>query len=463
MSFLPVGWVGHTTQTTCAIGVRAPAATVGNITVTISGIGTFTGDAISADTDWTSVVNITGLSANTRYTWQAYYNGNVIDGVAGSFRTDPEYAQNLSIVQISCLAYWHEYRFGSIIHNIDPSLVLFAGDLGYVDDPDDGSTKTINGETLTGLSFVEATDAARISAIHAHLRACLRQISETALNYPSVRQFGDHDCFPGNNWWIGNLTTANNYATLVANTAEMLTLQNLCVNAAMNSYWRTNPDNDSALAHALWPKAYFTVAKGACRVFVLDSYTTRSIWTDPGEKYVIDPTQEEWLLDGLAECAEPLKLISFGDGAPGFPNAPEQKARVLNAIDAAVGYTNAGGVACIHPDIHAMHVRHYAKTRGESVDMVFCNGSPLGIGTNTVYLPYADSGIYYSQPLYSGGAWVIDNSNSAKKIGLTCVDVIGDEYMEFSLVDQRGWKTFSGLRVYSGEKPPRRARYKMSR
>ena len=97
--------IGHTTETTARIWVRGDKACTCRVVVHPVG-GPLPPTALSGETDFTGVVDVTGLTAGTIYTVEASFSSHPQPKVSGRFQTFPEQradqASSFSFVLSSC-------------------------------------------------------------------------------------------------------------------------------------------------------------------------------------------------------------------------------------------------------------------------------------------------------------------------------------------------------------------------
>lgn len=342
----------HATTTTARVWARWPAG--GTLSIMCSG-SAFGAVALTSATDYSGVVEVSGLSPGSAYPFDVLIDGTARD--SGTLRTMPETGADFVIGFGSCFTHYRaaaaiyalRERFGGML-----SAFCFQGDFPYVT-ASAGFTGTISG---FGESFKDVElcgDITSESVVKANLYAHHRywwQIpgaSEVLREVPCYFISDDHER-PGDNW-DRTLTQANAYHPGTFSTQQQVDDVDQWCRDVLNVYYAGNPENDDANRDMAYPPAqqlYYDRVIGDAHLISLETIE----YASGAARY--GATQVAWLKSRLLASGSPFKIINSGKGPTEYGAAlSAEQADIYNYITAN-GIT---GVVWMCGDIHCVGVR----------------------------------------------------------------------------------------------------------
>ena len=381
-------WIGDLTQNTAAIVYRATSN--GDVTVTVNGSTT---SAMAADTDVDDGlvrIDVTGLSANTTYTYSINLDG--VEQVSNSFKTPG--ANTVKIAFLSCFKDMATNALFDVIAEYDPHILVLIGDVPYMD-TNFGTARTRWGITRKGISDYIFSDSPTDAEITRNLYDGHLFIRRHPGLQREIRRRGtlwaasDHEA-PGNDGSPSDTGAwgVNGTKTIVANDTENQDLWTLCRNAYA-AYYMGNPANADANNDSNFDndrQTYFrTKVNDNTEIFMLDA-----LWyIDPeqaygggpysGDRAILGATQKAWLETQLAATTADFKPLfterPFNQGGVDTQGSTEITS-LTSAIDTASGWAKAGGVIAGAGDLHCPFAGTVKSTYHE-----LCASPALSSGT----------------------------------------------------------------------------------
>ena len=227
----------------------------------------------SRGSDFTTVVHLSGLEANSTYSYQLYIDGALIPQ-AHTFRTFPRTGSpaKFEIGFGGCAGYtpWQEYMWRTIANYQFP-LFLLTGDNVYIDDP-------------TRIS---------VNQYCYYRRQSRPEFRELVAGSSIAAIWDDHD-FSTNDSWGGPSASEPDWKTHVWNTFK----QNW-----NNPSYGGGPNN---------PGCWFSLSIGDVDLFMLDGRYYRTNHKNPPpdqQPTMLGPVQKKWLLNTLRASKATFKLL----------------------------------------------------------------------------------------------------------------------------------------------------------
>ena len=349
---------------------------------------------MSAETDFTARLDLTGLPPGQRIVYEARFEGSggeLSEAVRGAFRTPPRTAAPVRIVWGGdvCGQGWGideghgGMRTFASMRAVEPDLFIHSGDLIYADGPIAETVRLDDGSTWRNLVEDGVGDVAQtLDQFRGRFRYNFRDAHLRAFNadVPIVAQWDDHEVL--NNWYpteiLGSAGIEARYsekhvAVLAARAKQ-----------AFFDYAPIRPAGGRRDPR----QVYRVVRRGPlAEVFVLDcrSYrgpNTANLQAQPGpETAMLAATQRAWLEDALARstatwkiiaCDQPLGVVvPDGPLQEGFANADPRtlgREHEVAALLTALKRRRVRNVVFVTADVHYAAAHHYDPARATYTD-----------------------------------------------------------------------------------------------
>lgn len=425
----------HAAQTSVRVWVRSIVS--GTLAVSLPG-QTQTAAVDTAIEDGCAVVEFTGLSAGQSYPFSASVDGTVIG--SGTARTMPADGATFSLGFGTCVGYLRDALPLRSLMQARPDLAGFCwlGDNVYVNEPTGGTTVTVNGETLTRLESTGPTvQATAMAQLYRHYRAYFQMPATRRMleAVPNWFAFDDHDHMTGNDYFRGDLASANNVATWASTPTHLTNMETWCHDAA-RAYTKGNPN---------WSGSdfYFSVrVNDALELFFVDGVWYRDA-PDGSGTTLLGSAQKAWLLNAIETSTATFKAVmtkNLWGGADDFSKYAAERAELEAFINSYPDWAVPGGLVWCSGDIHYPMVSYKAAT-----PMVNVCSSPLGTGYNTFVSDggYATGGL---QRLWKSSGNVSLSANDTMSYPAAAyIRPHGHERIEVGVVDNVGntrWRGF---------------------
>lgn len=412
----------HATQTTATVWVRS--VTSGQLSIACEGVSYTGGNVDPSTADGCGVVTITGLSPGREYSYIAYVSGLKI--ASGVVRTLPATGSTFSIGFSTCFSYLHDsLPLHSVAEFDDLAGFAYLGDQIYTNEPVNGTTVTVNGETFRGVERDNPLDREiSLANIYRHYRAYWKHAGMAKMlnKVPSWFIPDDHDHASGNDF-DGTIASVNKTFAW-ATTQQHVTDMNSWCNEAIRAYCGGNPGGST------W---YFSVrVNDDVELFFVDGIQYRDNADGTGTT-ILGAEQKSWLKAGLANSTATWKPVLCGKmfygGADDFSKYPAERAEMEAFISAQTGWVRPGGVVWLSGDIH-----YPQSFYNSSAPLACICASPAGSGAaGTVSDGYITHQNYKCTGHKSIGA-------TDKDIFFACgyVRFYGASKMEVGLIDEFG-------------------------
>ena len=335
-------FVGHLTPTTAMVWARCSRAGVYRLTA--RGISeraglTATAEA-TADNDMCVVWRVTGLQAETRYSYEVTYGGQQLLSDEAAFFVTPSDLDAPTVTRLTIGSCAREDPGSSAVWRrmsaLQPHAVVLLGDTPYIDSTVLDVQRTRYGE------FAAVADFASL----------LR-------NTPLYATWDDHDF--GLNDTDGQLDGKTNSRRAFIE-------------------YHANPSYGDG-EHGIYTK----FRRGGVEVFLLDARYFAG--TEPSPVATDQPTllgrqQWEWLRRELGASTAPFKLLASGmiwNGAvrPGKPDHWDSYPHEREALIRFIGEERISGVLLVGGDIHRTRVLRYETTETAGYPMTELITSPI--------------------------------------------------------------------------------------
>jgi alkaline phosphatase D len=360
-------------------------------------------DPVSAASDFTARLDLTGLPAGQRIVYEARFEaagGEVSEPVRGSFRTpsgNPSGTASRTTpvptpVRIAwggdvCGQGWgiDEGHGGmkafASMQAAEPDLFIHSGDLIYADAPIPPAIKLDDGSTWTNL-VSDGVDrvAQTLDEFRGRYRYNLRDAHLRAFNaaVPMVAQWDDHEVL--NNWYPTEiLGTSGNDANYTEKRVAVLAAR---AKQAFFDYTPIRRDRRDPR------QVYRVVRRGPLAdVFVLDCRSYRgpnspNLQAQPGpDTGMLAATQRAWLEEGLARstatwkivaCDQPIGVVvPDGPIQEGFANADPRtlgREHEVAALLSAIKRRRVRNVILVTADVHYAAAHRYDPARATYTD-----------------------------------------------------------------------------------------------
>lgn len=326
-------WLGVASPTTIVLVYRASS----NVNC-YAQVGSEVSSSVLADTsvnDGLVRLEVTGLTANTSYTYTIFADGAQV--ATGTCNTLPATGGRWSIAVISC--WQHLNEVGNWVKDVldahDPpvGLVYFGGDTPYTNAPTTATPVDGYGETIAGCeaeinaiatdggaladfdySLAANADAVR-DVMYAHHRSFRRTpgVKKVIERYNTLWAASDHE-YPGNGTNRGDYTALNEgIADVVANATQMTDLMLIC-REAYNAYHIGNPPNVSAYAQGAfgdYEQVYWNHrVNDDVEIFGIEDVWLRdSSAADKADRVLYGDDQLDWLTAAMGSSTATFKPI----------------------------------------------------------------------------------------------------------------------------------------------------------
>ena len=427
----------HATQTTARVWVRS--TTAGALSLSCSA-GTFSGGTVDPSIeDGCGLVTVTGLQPGTSYPFVVSVAGAQV--ASGTLRTMPADGSTFTIGFGTCPDYVRDALPLRTLMERFPDLagMCWLGDNIYTSEPSDGTTVTVNGESLTGLERLAPTvQATTMAQLYRHYRAYWQQRSTELMlqAVPNWFAFDDHDHMTGNDYVRGNLASANATFSWASTAQHLLDMEDWCHDAA-RAYTKGNPN---------WSGSdfYFAVrVNDALELFFVDGIWYRDA-VDGSGTTLLGNAQKAWLQAAVASSTATFKAVmctkNLWGGADDFNKYNAERAEMEAWINTWPSWTVPGGLVWCSGDIHYPMVSYKPATPVVNV----CS-SPLGAGYNL----FVGDGGYAVGSLQrrwkSSGHLSLGASDATTYTAAAYIRPHGHERIEVGVVDNVGntcWRGF---------------------
>lgn len=393
-------WLGRNSQTSATVVCVSDVS--GPVTVTCNGQA-FVGNADTAVLSGGVVIEVTGLSAGSRYDYS-------VDGVTGgSLKTKPA-SGDVWIVSGSCWAQYESSLLAALHESeIDPDVVIFLGDFPYADT----SENTFEGITTVGSlkSVANSKDYTNYVKQHRKIRR-FPGIKDVLRNYPTWYIPDDHEYVFDNAAPILALYQAGVVGATTATQTDFDEAWAACL-AGNRFACMGNPVNTDSGIDA--DAEYFRDSFHNIEIFVTDAcrYRSSPAAVDDASKRMLGPAQEPWLCDSINNSTATFKLWAspkqfWAGGAntdaysyvsAGSPGYQTELARCLYAIK---GQT---GVLAVAGDQHLPSDQMVAADElGAGYPAISCLvGCPTGVLQNPTALAAFQFGVKWRGYTLDGG------------------------------------------------------------
>lgn len=351
----------HATETAARVWARWPAG--GVMTVRCNG-ATHGGVALVSAADFSGVIEVTGLAAGRKYTFEVLVDGVVRD--TGTLRTAPVAGSEFALGFCSCYHYarvptvHHAFnrQFGDKLH-----AWFYQGDYPYMTKAA-GFTGTVRGFGEEFPDIERVSNIADEAIVKANLYAQHRYMwqmpgsAHHMRTIPSYLVSDDHER-PADNWdWT--LTQANAYHPGTFTTQEQVNNMGQWCRDALNVYYAGNPDNPSDLRELAYPPSqqlYYDFVVGDVHVMCCEA-TEYARAPAPFGSY--GAQQIAWLKSRLSASTSRWKIINSGKGVTEY-NGGTLPAEIID-VYSHITSNGITGVVWMGGDIHCMGVRKDAVT-----------------------------------------------------------------------------------------------------
>jgi alkaline phosphatase D len=355
-------------------------------------------DPVSAASDFTARLDLTGLPAGQRIVYEARFEaagGELSEPVRGSFSTpsgSDARSRSGNPVRIAwggdvCGQGWgiDEARGGmkafASMQAAEPDLFIHSGDVIYADAPIPPAIKLDDGSTWTNL-VSDGVDrvAQTLDEFRGRYRYNLRDAHLRAFNaaVPMIAQWDDHEVL--NNWYPTEiLGTTGNDANYTEKRVAVLAAR---ARQAFFDYTPIRRDRRDPR------QVYRVVRRGPLAdVFVLDCRSYRgpnspNLQAQPGpETAMLAATQRAWLEEALARstatwkivaCDQPIGVVvPDGPIQEGFANADPRmlgREHEVAALLSAIKRRRIRNVIFVTADVHYAAAHHYDPGRATFID-----------------------------------------------------------------------------------------------
>lgn len=390
----------HTTQTTARLLARSTVN--GTLTLTCNG-QTFTGTTIDTSVqDGVGIVEATGLSADTSYSFTLSVGGS---GVSGTLKTLPSSGE-LRFTWTSC---FNRTRDCSCVTDAilatDPHFHVDLGDWIYT-----SVGGSAHGVTVlnTPWTLAQAKDVSNYYPFwHSmHRNPGIIQLEQAVSLY---MQRDDHDNGPGNDT-DHTVTTANAggggiSAVTQIDVDDAWWAGQQCVIA----YHQGNPENtdpeavaqkpsnaDASTPESHYPPRYYRFSPmPGVECFVTEHISHRSPLSAPTE--MLGTAQTAWLQARMLASQAVFKIWlspkqmfnMLSDNPDTFGNYPAPRDAIWSWI-----HSNVTGVAALTGDSHRPNVFSKSVSNGDTFDMLQVNACPAGSKLENKGVGYANGNVY---------------------------------------------------------------------
>lgn len=347
------------------------------------------GPAATADTDFTSRLQLDKLPAGTRFQYTLGFvdgEGRLGEEQAGTFITAPGQTHGPKADGLAQTFVWTADTAGQgwgineeiggmvgyrAMLETAPDFFLHSGDTTYADGPIAASVIEPDGQVWKNLLVDEVTHVAqsladfrgrhRYNYLDANVRTMLRQV-------PIVATWDDHEVT--NNWWAGEVLTDPRYDVV----SDVDTLARWGRQAFDEYYPRTSPT------------IHRRIARGPqLDLFCLDMRTFKGQNTpglEPSATRLLGEEQLQWLIEGLRTSTATWKVIAndlplglvVPDGraieaiANRDPGAPLGRELELARLLKAIKDHDITNVVFLTGDVHYCAAHHYSPERAVFTD-----------------------------------------------------------------------------------------------